>query len=232
MAGQRGTAARTVGAVRIRLVAAFAALVALSAFGAACSTVSGGPRGGTAPSRQPAAATGHHAIPAVVLGDSLSVQATARIEALIPGVVVDAAVGRTLVTPLLTDAGLPRIPDLADLDAAWFVVELGTNDSTFAATPIETSRSDIGTVLDTIGRERCIAWVLPYARSPRSAEAIAATNAFRDAASAAVSALACGRVLDWGKVAESNPHLLASDGVHLANPGIEKFADLIAFGVS
>ncbi len=92
-----------------------------------------GPRRGV--DQPPATPSGVHSVAAVVLGDSLTVQATAQITAKIPTAVIDAQVGRTLVRPNLTDEGLSRVPELVSIDAAWFVVELGTNDSTFGASP-------------------------------------------------------------------------------------------------
>lgn len=174
---------------------------------------------------------GDHAVPAVILGDSLSVQASEAFTSRIPGVVVDAVIGRTMVVANLTDAGLSRVPELRTVDAAWFIVELGTNDSTFAGYSAEQLQADIATLLDAIGRERCIAWVLPFATTPRTAIQLADTDAFRQMATVAMSALPCGRVLDWGEMVQKNPHLLGDDGVHLTDEGIERMADLVAFGV-
>ena len=174
---------------------------------------------------------GTHAVPAVVLGDSLSVQATPQYQAKIPGVVVDAVVGRTIVKPNLSDEALSQVPHLVTIDAAWFVVELGTNDSTFAGYPAEQMQHDVDALLDAIGRDRCIAWVLPYAKSPRSPSQIAATNTFRTIAKTTVGKLACNRLLDWGALASADPHILSSDGVHLTPLGMQRLAELVAFGV-
>ncbi len=81
-------------------------------------------------------------------------------------------------------------------------------------------------------RDRCIAWVLPFASSPRSDEQLADTDSFRTTAATAIESLECGLVLDWSEVAGADPNLLGSDGVHLDNLGIAAFTDLIRFAVA
>ena len=173
-----------------------------------------------------------HATQAVVLGDSLSVQATDALHQQLPGIIVDAVVGRTMVTPSLTDEALTKIPALVALDPAWFVVELGTNDSTFSGYGEDKLRADITTILDAIGRDRCVAWVLPYAEAPRSPMEIANTELFRTLLPEVLASTPCNRLLDWAEIAAKEPPVLASDGVHLSDVGMQRFADLISFGVS
>lgn len=215
-------------------------LLGALAMGAGCSAVDGtfgtaGTPTGTSPApaaaQAPSTATRPHALAAVVIGDSLTVQARDVLQQRLPTAVIDAEVGRTMVRPGLTDDALSRIPDLRDLDAAWFVVELGTNDATFNGYPIDQLDDDIDSVLDAIGRDRCIAWVLPFATNPRSPIEQANTEAFRELASSKVQSLACNRVLDWGALAIAEPPVLASDGVHLSPLGTERLADLVVFGV-
>lgn len=208
-----------------------AVVVTMVSITACSATSSGAP---TAAPGGPASAVpvGNHAVPAVILGDSLSVQANTRYQERIPGVVVDAVIGRTVAVANLTDDGLSRVPELRTVDAAWFVVELGTNDSTFAAYPSAQMAADVTAMLDAIGRDRCIAWVLPYATTPRTAIQIADTERFRAIAATEVAALPCGLVLDWGELVAKDPHLVADDGVHLSDQGIVALADLIAFGVA
>lgn len=208
--------------------------LALLAGAAGCSLTDTPPA--TAPAqpidRPPATPAGVHAVAAVVLGDSLTVQATPAIVAHIPTAVIDAQVGRTIARANLTDEALSRVPELAAHDAAWFVVELGTNDSTFGGHTPDEMTADVTALLDAIGRDRCIAWVLPFATDPRTPMQLADTETFRQIVTTAVESLACHRVLDWGELAGLDPNLLASDGVHLSDVGIQRFADLIAFGIS
>jgi len=241
MLGQVATAPRSVSLMRsARLLPRLCGLVlvaAASSVAAGCSNLGGSPSAAPAASAAPggpsgaATATGQHAVPAVILGDSLSVQATPQYQAKIPQVVVDAVIGRTIVKPNLTDEGLSRVPELKTVDAAWFVVELGTNDSTFAGYPADQMTADVGALLDAIGRDRCIAWVLPYAKDPRTAIQIADTETFRQIATTAVQSLTCGRVLDWGDMVKADPHLIGSDGVHLTDLGMQRLAELVAFGI-
>lgn len=199
---------------------------------AGCSSVSV-PGTAPAPTTPPAATPAPgHAVPAVILGDSLTVQATDRLRAALPAVVIDAVIGRTIARANLTDEALSRVPELVAADPAWFVVELGTNDSTFAGHEPSEMAVDIAALLDAIGRDRCIAWVLPYATAPRTPEQIADTETFRELARREVESLACHRVLDWAELVQDDPNLLASDGVHLTDLGMQRMTDLVVFGVS
>ncbi len=92
--------------------------------------------------------------------------------------------------------------------------------------------ADVDVLLDAIGRDRCVAWVLPFATDPQGPIQLADTETFRQIVTAAVETLDCHRVLDWGELAGLDPNLLASDGVHLSDLGTQRFADLIAFGIS
>lgn len=164
----------------------------------------------------------------VVLGDSITYQATDAIHEIVPSAVVDAFPGRAMVVPFVSDTGLERVPDLPLDDTAHLVVALGTNDAGYAGHSADQLQAQLDTLLDAIGRQRCITWVLPYVQAPRSDEEIARVEAFGARLRAEMSSLPCGSVLDWPAVAAADPSLVGPDGVHLTPEGDVAFARLIA----
>jgi hypothetical protein len=171
--------------------------------------------------------------PVVVVGDSLSAQSIDRIAELLPTATIDAVPGRTMVVPFVSDTAISHVEDLkaANPGARW-IVELGTNDSGFGAHTAEQLQAELDLLLAAIGRDTCIAWVLPAVRSPRSAEEIARVEAFAARLRAEISSLPCGEVLDWPAVIAAEPDLLGSDGVHLTDDGEQALAELLASGAT
>jgi hypothetical protein len=167
----------------------------------------------------------------IVLGDSITFQATDAILELVPDAMVDAYPGRSMVVPFVSDTGLERVPDLPLDDTSHLVVALGTNDAGYDAHDAAQLQADLDTLLDAIGRQRCITWVLPYVQAPRSPTEIARVEAFGARVRAEMSSLPCGAVLDWPAVVDEDPSLVGPDGVHLTPAGDAAFARLIASSV-
>jgi lysophospholipase L1-like esterase len=170
--------------------------------------------------------------PMVLLGDSLADQSRDALVAANPRLTVDAFPGRTVAEPLLADTGTARVADLAQLNPAWWIVELGTNDAAFALRPIDEMRADIVELLDTIGREACIAWVLPAVTSPVSPAAIDLTNGFGLVAADEVGRLPCHAIIHWSETVSSESNLLDPDGVHFTDHGEERFATVLADAIT
>jgi hypothetical protein len=164
----------------------------------------------------------------IVLGDSITYQSTDAILGLVPSAVVDAFPGRTMVVPFVSDTGLERVPDLPLDDASHLVVALGTNDAGYDAHSAGALQEELDTLLDAIGRERCITWVLPYVQAPRSQVEISRVEAFGARLRAEMSSLPCGAVLDWPAVVTEDPTLVGPDGVHPTPAGHDAFARLVA----
>jgi lysophospholipase L1-like esterase len=164
----------------------------------------------------------------VVLGDSITYQANDAILELVPSAVVDAFPGRSMVVPFVSDTGLDRVPDLPLDDESHLVVALGTNDAGYDAHDAGQLQEELDTLLDAIGRERCITWVLPHVQAPRSRVEITRVEAFGARLRAEMSSLPCGAVLDWPAVVAEDPTLIGPDGVHPTPAGEAAFARLVA----
>ena len=168
----------------------------------------------------------------VLLGDSLADQSRGALAAVVPQLTVDAFVGRTIAEPFLADTGTGRVADLARLNPTWWIIELGTNDAAFARHPLEEMRADIVELLDTIGRDACVAWILPAVTAPVDPAAIDLANGFGLLAVDEVSRLACHAVIHWSETVTAETDVLGPDGVHFTDHGMERFAALIADGIS
>ena len=108
----------------------------------------------------------------VLLGDSIMFSATEPILAELPRSTVDAVPGRTMVSPALSDAGLPRVEVLAASEPDRWVVELGTNDAfTVGSVTDDVVLADLDVLLGSIDAtasdgEACVWWVLPHVAAP------------------------------------------------------------------
>lgn len=148
-----------------------------------------------------------------MIGDSLMVGATQNIKASIPGVYIDAKVGRQQSAGYNIVSDMKVSGNLGDK----VVIELGTNG------PF--SESDGQKLIDNIGSDKKIYWVNTYGPS---LSWYAESNA--------VIAKLCNSnsnvtLIDWCSVGSSNQSLFGSDGIHLTDDGYKKFAKLICDAV-
>jgi lysophospholipase L1-like esterase len=163
-----------------------------------------------------------------ILGDSLSVQAQAEYREAIDDALVDACNGRTIVEPIVVDDGLGRIAAVQASEPDWWVVALGTNDAAYGARPAEATRAHTRQLLDAIGPQACVAWVLPAVQPPAPDTAIANVAAARQVISDELRRRTCQAIVDWSAAVAAEPGLLGSDGIHLTTVGRERLADLVA----
>jgi len=145
----------------------------------------------------------------IAIGDSVLLGARSAIRDALPGITVNAEVGRQFnVLPWL-------IPQLSEIGALRpnVVVHLGTNGP-----PTE---SDLAKVLDQLSGVRRV--VLVNTSVDRS---------WQDTTNSRIAAAAAGRpnvvVADWHAVSAGHPEFFVSDGVHLTREGGAAYAALIA----
>ena len=163
----------------------------------------------------------------VLLGDSLADQSRDALAATLPQLVIDAFVGRTIAEPFLADTGTSRVAELSVLKPTWWIIELGTNDAAFAQRPLDEMRADIVELLDTIGRDACVAWILPAVSAPVAPAAIDLANGFGLVAVDEVNRLVCHAVIHWSETVTAETDVVGPDGVHFTEHGKERFAAVI-----
>lgn len=168
----------------------------------------------------------------VVLGDSLTVESREAIAAVLPGATIDAVGGRTIARSHLSDAGLDRVAELRQAGPTQWVVALGTNDAAYALRPDDEIRADVTDLLDAIGPDACVLWVLPYVVDPVPQEGIDRASAAAFVIAEQVGRLACRAVVPWGAAVTAEPGLIEADGVHLTELGRQRFAAAIADAVT
>jgi lysophospholipase L1-like esterase len=164
----------------------------------------------------------------VIIGDSLTEMSRDVLATWLDRAVVDAASGRTMVTPGLTDAAISRVAELPREPGRPWIVALGTNDAGYDLLPPDELAADLSALLEAIGTDRCLAWVLPHVESPRPPEEIASVDAFAAVVTDTMASLPCGSVLDWPSVVAATPGLIDNDGVHLTPAGVDAFVILMA----
>jgi lysophospholipase L1-like esterase len=212
-------AVRTIGVVAAVAVAVVAGAQIL----ASCSAVGGE---NVVTKDQPVDATS-----VVILGDSLSAQTNEEFTALMPGVTIDAFPGRTLVTKMIADTGMDRVATLKALNASWWVVALGTNDASYAAHTEEQMAADVATILDAIGPDQCVLWVLPAIGAPAEQAWIDNVGRFREIAKFAMGSRICGSTIDWSAVLAAESGILKDDGIHLTSAGEQRLAKFVLEGL-
>jgi lysophospholipase L1-like esterase len=163
-----------------------------------------------------------------IVGDSLSVQAQAEYLAAIEDALVDACNGRTIAEPIAFDDGLSRVESLQTSEPDWWVVVLGTNDAAYGGRPPEQTRVHARQLLDAIGPEACVAWVLPAVQPPIPQATIANVAAAREVIHDELRRRTCQAEVDWSAAISAEPSLLGDDGVHLTPVGRERLAELVA----
>ena len=154
---------------------------------------------------------------AVIVGDSLTADATAQIDDAVPGAVdIDGVPGATI------DARLGRIRDIARRDPEVVVVALGTNDGFFGAP--DPGRS-AARVLDALAEAGCVRWIgvatvidEPALVNVPIAEAVAEHDN--------------AEFVDWTDAAAEHPEWFQPDGIHHSEPGRAAFADVVADAVA
>ncbi len=169
-----------------------------------------------------------------MLGDSIMYSAVDELTAELPGAVIDAVPGRTMVVPAATDAGIEKVPVLAERAPKTWVVELGTNDAFVGSRRTDADLvADVGALLaaidaTTVAGEACVWWVLPHLAPPVARVSIERARLVADTARRAVSDRSCGGALDWPEVATAFPDALDADGIHLTGNGQTLFAAMVA----
>lgn len=165
----------------------------------------------------------------MMIGDSITDESRAQLVQAIPGLAIDALAGRTVGHHWLSDTALEHLPDLtAATRPDWWVVALGTNDGNFARHPLDEMRSDIAALLDGLGRDSCVLWVLPFVVEPAEPLGIERTNDFALIAADEVSRLSCHATLQWSESVLTTPGLIGPDGVHPTTAGRQRFAMAIS----
>ena len=145
----------------------------------------------------------------IAIGDSVLLGARSAVRTALPGIAVNAEVGRQFnVLPWL----VPQLSQLGTLRPN-VVIHLGTNGP-----PTE---SDLNKVLDSLAGVRRV--VLVNTSVDRS---------WQDTTNSRIAAAAAGRpnvvVGDWHAVSAGHPEYFVSDGVHLTKEGAAAYAATIA----
>ncbi len=140
-----------------------------------------------------------------LLGDSLNVGVERYLPKTLPGwrVVADDIVGRS------TPEGIAELRAGRPPLSSHVVVSLGTNDS---PTAVDSFRANVARVLQLIGPNRCVAWATIWRDG-------ASSDAFNDVLRVAARTNRRLRIVEWAKMVESNPDLLAPDGLHGSERG-------------
>lgn len=140
-----------------------------------------------------------------IIGDSLTVAAEAHLKKKIPGVEIDAKVGRQYGEGL-------RILQEKDVQASTVFMLLGTNGAFSADDIAETKKAAAGAqvILMTVG------------------------GAAVSSAPSVNNVVKSSRLpfVDWAQAVKADPALVGEDGIHPTATGAEKFADLVASKVS
>jgi lysophospholipase L1-like esterase len=164
-----------------------------------------------------------------LIGDSLSVQSQLELRDAIDGAVVDACNGRTIIQPISSDDGIGRIAPLEESQPDWWVVALGTNDAAYGQRAPQVVGVSARQLLDALGPDACVAWVLPAVASPATRAAIDNVVGAQEAIATELEQQDCHEVVDWpGEVEDDAADLLDVDGIHLTDEGRQRFAELVA----
>jgi lysophospholipase L1-like esterase len=156
----------------------------------------------------------------LVVGDSLAVGTEAPLAQRLPGwrIVTSAYTGRHTADGVAELVSRGSLPDV-------IVVSLGTNDN-----PSETARfaGQVEAVMDAAGTSRCVIWA-NIARPPYAGVSYAGYNRVLTRLSLSRPNLI---VADWAGIAQSQPGVLGSDGVHATASGYAIRAQAIAGAIA
>ncbi|WP_062518446.1 acyltransferase family protein [Demequina gelatinilytica] len=147
----------------------------------------------------------------MIVGDSVALGAAPALTAALPGVMVDAEVGRQF------SAGVDRLDTLARKGRLrpYVVVALGTN----GAVP----EDQMARLLEVVG-DRSLVLVTPYGdRSWMKGSQRAVRQAARGHDAVVIA--------DWQHAVEADPTVLGPDGIHPGEAGMERFAQVVEQGL-
>jgi lysophospholipase L1-like esterase len=152
-----------------------------------------------------------------LVGDSLNVGIEPYLPRYLAGWTIDAhdEVGRT------TSAGLDVLRAKRDSLAPVVVISLGTNDD---ADDVVGFRRQVRAALRIAGQQRCVVWVT-MARDG------ATFAGFNDLLADEARRSDRLRVVDWARMVEAAPELLAGDGIHATETGYTRRAAAVARAV-
>jgi lysophospholipase L1-like esterase len=156
----------------------------------------------------------------LVVGDSLAKATEAPLAQLLPEwqIETDATTGRH------TGDGVAEIVSRSNLPGVIFV-SLGTNDNPSAT---DTFASYVEQVLAAAGPSRCVVWA-NISRPPYAGVSYSGYNQVLDRLSYSHPNLT---VVDWARIAHSQPGLLGSDGTHATSEGYAVRAQAIASAIA
>ena len=184
------------------------------------------------PAGPPAAAVEPTTYPVVIVGDSIIDRTRAAYSS---KYLIDAAAGRGLGFPGVSDPGLPA--DVSGIEAVrrsipliepggWLVVELGTNDiSQQVTTGLFLAQMQV--VTDLLPDDRCLVWVLPW-RERRYDRALV----YQSLIGQGVREQPCWRLVAWSAVNRQIPALFQADGIHPTEAGGLVLAAMIRTAIS
>lgn len=145
------------------------------------------------------------------IGDSVMLGAASAIQDEIPGIDVDAREGRQMVAAIEIAEKLNEEGKLGDT----VVIALGTNGPFL--------QSEGQELVDVIGQERTIYWILSYGQG----DALGWQGDVNETIEAIASEKSNVTVIDWPSLAEQNPNYIYPDGIHLAPDGQVGYAEMI-----
>lgn len=147
----------------------------------------------------------------IVIGDSVTVAAQPALENLLPGIIVDGAVSRSVKA----FAAIAEQYQLRNELRPYVVIALGTNAAITA--------QDVESILTIVGEERKVVFVT--ASAPEYATWVPIANAtMRSFAAQYPDRIV---IADWEAIALSHPEYLAGDKIHPDSEGGQLFADAI-----
>jgi len=150
-----------------------------------------------------------------IIGDSLTVGATSDLETKLPGVEINAEVGRSFSTGIQIATEMKHNNTLRKV----VVFALGTNDSGLSSNIIEQA-------IEAIGTDKKIYFVTNYSTFDNGHDYTTNNTRFANAAQKYNNV----GVIDWAKAVSANPSEYIPDtnlGVHLNSAGNALFADMI-----
>lgn len=139
----------------------------------------------------------------VLIGDSLTVGATEEIKKAIPGVDIDAKVGRQFAEGV-------KILEAKKPTAKTIIMALGTNGSF--------SQQDVDRVLAAAGSAKVVLTTVGGAKVTSASSVNRLVEANRSKVS----------IADWGARVEEHPDYIGSDGIHLSESGKAAFAQTLS----
>lgn len=151
---------------------------------------------------------------ATAIGDSVMLGGALALQDAIPGIDVDARESRQMSAAISIVSDLKEAGTLGDI----VIIGLGTNGP-FA-------ESDGQALLDEIGSERKVYWILAYGQTLSWQEEV--NNTIRDLAEENSNV----SLIDWPSSAEAHPEWLYPDGIHLNPDGMPGYAEVVRSAIA